>query len=73
MNAMGLSPYLRRCLFLSNGEIGIAEKVAEDGHGRKVTAGQQVRVIDIPAVAGAGLGLFETFTDSTARMRSPGT
>ena len=48
-----------RVLFLSSGEIGIAEKVAEDGRGRKVAAGQQVRVLDLPAEAGAGLGLFE--------------
>jgi uncharacterized protein (DUF927 family) len=46
-------------LFLSNGEIALADKLAEDGRGRKATAGQQVRVIDIPADAGAGLGLFE--------------
>jgi len=48
-----------RTLFLSNGEIGIADKIAEDGKGRHVAAGQQVRVVDIPADAGAGLGLFE--------------
>jgi putative DNA primase/helicase len=47
-----------RCLFLSTGEIGIADKVAEDNR-RRVTAGQQVRVVDIPADAGVGLGLFE--------------
>ena len=46
-------------LLLSSGEIGIAEKVAEDGRGRKVAAGQQVRVLDLPAEAGAGMGLFE--------------
>ena len=53
------SPAEWRVLFLSTGEIGIADKVAEDGRGRKITAGQQVRVIDIPADARAGLGLFE--------------
>jgi putative DNA primase/helicase len=46
-------------LFLSSGEISIADKVAEDGRGRRVTAGQQVRVVDIPADAGAALGSFE--------------
>ncbi len=35
----------------------MASKVAEDG--RKTTAGQQVRVIDIPADAGEGMGIFE--------------
>lgn len=45
-------------LFLSTGEISLGDKLAEDG--RRVTAGQQVRVIDLQADAGAGLGLFET-------------
>lgn len=48
-----------RSLFLSTGEIGIADKVAEDGRGRKATAGQEVRVVDIPAKATAEHGLFE--------------
>jgi len=45
-------------LFLSTGEIGLADKIAED-HGRRTTAGQQVRVLDVPADAGAGMGIFE--------------
>jgi uncharacterized protein (DUF927 family) len=49
-----------RSLFLSSGEISIADKLAEDGRGRRAAAGQQVRVVDIPADAGAKLGLFET-------------
>jgi putative DNA primase/helicase len=44
---------------LSTGEISLASKVAEDGTRRKTTAGQQVRVVDFPADAGAGLGIFE--------------
>lgn len=48
-----------RLLFLSSGELSLADKIAEDGRGRKVAAGQQVRIVDIPADAGAGLGLFE--------------
>ncbi len=46
-----------RASFLSTGEISLASKVAEDG--RKATAGQEVRVIDIPAEAGHEMGLFE--------------
>lgn len=46
-----------RVLFLSTGEIGLAELSAEGG--ARVRAGQEVRVVDIPADAGAGLGLFE--------------
>jgi putative DNA primase/helicase len=48
-----------RILFLSTGEISLASKVAEDGTRRKTTAGQQVRVVDIPADAGACMGIFE--------------
>ncbi|WP_162913407.1 DUF927 domain-containing protein [Rhodospirillaceae bacterium SYSU D60014] len=48
-----------RLMFLSSGEIGIADKLAEDGRGRRIAAGQEVRVIDVPADAGRGLGLFE--------------
>jgi uncharacterized protein (DUF927 family) len=48
-----------RVLFLSSGEVSLADKIAEDGRGRRAAAGQQVRIIDIPADAGCGLGLFE--------------
>ncbi|WP_281502937.1 DUF927 domain-containing protein [Ancylobacter crimeensis] len=48
-----------RLLFLSSGELSLADKIAEDGRGRKAAAGQQVRIVDIPADAGAGMGLFE--------------
>jgi hypothetical protein len=44
---------------LSSGEIGLADKVAENGRGKRLSAGQQVRVVNIPANAGAGLVLFE--------------
>jgi uncharacterized protein (DUF927 family) len=48
-----------RTLFLSFGELSLADKIAEDGRGRRVAGGQSVRLIDLPADAGAGLGLFE--------------
>lgn len=48
-----------RVLFLSSGEIGLADKVAEDGRGKKLAAGQQVRIVDIAADAGGGMGMFE--------------
>lgn len=48
-----------RTLFLSTGEISLADKMAEDGRGGRAAAGQEVRVTDIPADAGAGLGIFE--------------
>jgi putative DNA primase/helicase len=52
-----------RSMFLSSGEIGLADKVAEEGRGRKMTAGQQIRIVDVPADAGKGLGLFEDLHD----------
>ncbi len=55
-----------RLLFLSNGEISLADKLSEDGKGRRVAAGQAVRVIDLPADAGAGLGLFENLHGATS-------
>ncbi|WP_297367329.1 DUF927 domain-containing protein [Acidocella sp.] len=50
-----------RVLFLSTGEVGLADKSAE---GRKaVKAGQEVRFVDVAAEAGAGLGIFEQLHD----------
>jgi uncharacterized protein (DUF927 family) len=46
-----------RLIFLSTGEIGLGDKIAEAG--RKVTAGQEVRIVDIPADAGQGFGVFD--------------
>ena len=46
-----------RLLFLSAGEVGIADHMQEAG--RKAKAGQEVRLADIPADAGKGYGLFE--------------
>lgn len=46
-----------RVLFLSAGEIGLAEHMGEIG--RAPRAGQELRLAEIPADAGAGLGVFE--------------
>lgn len=46
-----------RILFLSSGEAGLAEHMAEAK--KKPKAGQEIRLLDIPADAGAGLGMFE--------------
>ncbi|HUW80495.1 MAG TPA: DUF927 domain-containing protein, partial [Acidocella sp.] len=51
-----------RVLFISTGEVGLADKNAE---GKKTTkAGQEVRFVDIAADAGVGLGIFETLHQS---------
>lgn len=46
-----------RLLTLSSGEITLPEHMHDAG--KKVMAGQEVRMVDIPADAGVGLGLFE--------------
>lgn len=50
-----------RILFFSNGELSLEQKIQESG-GRHM-AGQAVRVLDIPADAGAGYGIFENLHD----------
>jgi putative DNA primase/helicase len=47
-----------RLLFLSSGEIGITELIAASG--KRANAGQEIRLVNIPADAGAGMGIFET-------------
>ncbi|MGH9428616.1 MAG: DUF927 domain-containing protein, partial [Terriglobia bacterium] len=46
-----------RLLFLSSGEIPLAEHIRSAG--KRVRGGQEVRLLELPADAGAGLGLFE--------------
>ena len=47
-----------RLLFLSSGEAGLTEHMALAG--RKPKAGQEIRLLDIPADAGRGYGVFDT-------------
>jgi len=46
-----------RVLFLSTGEVTLAAKMGEAG--KSIMAGQEVRLVNVPADAGAGLGAFE--------------
>jgi putative DNA primase/helicase len=46
-----------RLLFLSAGELGLADHMAEGM--KRTRVGQEVRMCDIPADAGAGMGAFE--------------
>jgi len=46
-----------RAMIVSTGETSLAE-LAQEG-GRRAKAGQEVRIVDVPADAGGGLGLFE--------------
>lgn len=50
-----------RLLFLSAGELGLADHMAEGG--KRARAGQEARMADIPADAGKGLGAFENLHD----------
>jgi putative DNA primase/helicase len=53
-----------RILFLSAGEISLTDLVVQSGG--KARAGQEVRVIDLPADAGAGNGIFEALPEGMA-------
>lgn len=55
--------YTWRVVFLSTGEISCADKIQEDG--RRLKAGQEVRVIDLPASPKSGHGVFEELHDFT--------
>ncbi|CAP57543.1 DUF927 domain-containing protein [Gluconacetobacter diazotrophicus] len=46
-----------RVLFLSTGEVTLAAKMGEAG--KRAMAGQEVRLVNVPADAGAGMGAFE--------------
>lgn len=48
-------------LFLTSGELSLASHMQEVG--QKIRAGQEVRLIDIPADAGRGHGVFENLHD----------
>jgi putative DNA primase/helicase len=50
-----------RCLFLSDGEISLANHMEQAGKGTK--AGHDVRMAHIPADAGHGLGVYDTLHD----------
>ncbi len=49
-----------RLLFLSTGEVTLSERLAEDRLAPKARAGQDVRLLNVPADAEARLGVFET-------------
>jgi putative DNA primase/helicase len=65
-----------RTLFLSTGEVSLVDKMQEAG--QRARAGQEVRLVDVPADAGAGLGVFEELhgfetADTFARALADGT
>ena len=48
-----------RVMVLSTGEMPMAAKINEDRNGRRAQAGQAVRLLDIPADANKGFGVFD--------------
>ena len=46
-----------RLLFLSSGELSLSQHVADSG--KRVNAGMEIRLCDLPADAGVDMGLFE--------------
>jgi len=50
-----------RLLFISNGEISLASHM--ESAGKQVRAGQEMRMLDIPADAQKGMGMFEDIHD----------
>ncbi|MBK8286308.1 MAG: DUF927 domain-containing protein [Ahniella sp.] len=55
------APATWRVLFVSCGEVGLGDLIAEAGG--KLRAGMDVRLIDVPAEAGAGTGIFDRIPD----------
>ena len=53
-------PKIWRVMFISSGEVSLAAKLAEDGHGSRAKAGQEVRLLDIEADVGTGHGAFDS-------------
>lgn len=54
------APASWRTVVLSTGEKTVAQKIAEGGRRQEAPAGLDVRLPNIPADAGAGLGVFQT-------------
>jgi len=60
----GQSGALRRCaewrvMVLSTGEIGLADHMRAAKRGERTMAGQELRLLDLPADAGAGMGAWQ--------------
>lgn len=53
-----------RLLFLSSGEVSLADHMAEAG--KRAQAGMEVRMVDVPLDAGAGMGGLEELHDAAS-------
>jgi putative DNA primase/helicase len=61
-------PSTWRIFILSTGEISIPDKIREGG--KRARAGQEIRVLDLNADAGKGLGVFDTGEDPEQLARN---
>lgn len=52
-----------KLLFLSSGEISLADHMAASAKAGRTAVGQELRLVDIPAEAGQGMGIWETLHD----------
>lgn len=53
-----------KLIFLSTGEVGLSDVMQEARQGRRAMAGQEVRILDVPADAGKNMGVFENIHDA---------
>ena len=53
------APATWNIMYLSTGEVSLADIAREGKPGKSPMAGQEVRILDVPADAGKGMGLFE--------------
>jgi putative DNA primase/helicase len=60
-------PNTWRIFVLSTGEISIADKIREGGE--RARAGQEIRILDLEADAGKGLGVFDAGADPESLAR----
>lgn len=47
-------------LFLSSGEVSLGDHMAASAKGGRTAVGQELRLVDVPAEAGSGMGIWET-------------
>ncbi|WP_082501344.1 DUF927 domain-containing protein [Methylobacterium sp. Leaf88] len=66
------TPAQWRVLFLSSGEDSLAAKLMEDDTGRRPKGGQAVRIVDLPADAGHGCGIFDVLPSTSAEGEDAG-
>lgn len=53
-----------KLLFLSSGEISLSDHMAASAKSGRTAVGQELRLIDVPAEAGAGMGIWEVLHDA---------